>query len=333
MFNKYSMSKTTIQSLCLSGGGVYLIKQLGIIQILEKNNIWKLENIKSIFATSSGVWLSILILLKIDWDIINDYIIKRPWKETINMSLIQLLDIYDEKGIFDIEIINMFFEPLFLSKNISIDINLKDFFEITKIELFIYTFEINNIQIIELSHNNYPNLKLIDALYMSSCIPLLFKPFIDDSNEEDIKCYIDGGINNNYPLNNCLKYNENNQETILSIKNIFNYKIENSNKNINKKTNTIDYISIFILKILEMLNNKDERIMKNIKNEIICVSSPMTLQNFINVICDENIRNILLNEGLEIGKKYLDNIYYENDKTKINENDATLSTYGGNNEK
>jgi len=28
-----------------------------------------------------------------------------------------------------------------------------------------------------------------------------------------------------------------------------------------------------------------------------------------------------LNEGLEIGKKYLDNIYYENDKTKINENE------------
>ena len=322
MFNKYSMSKKNIQSFCLSGGGPVLIKQLGIIQILEKNNIWKLENIKSIFATSSGVWLSILILLKIDWNTINDYIIKRPWKETINMSLIQLLDIYDEKGIFDIEIINMFFEPLFLSKNISIDINLKDFFEITKIELFIYTFEITNMEIIELSHHNNPNLKLFDALYMSSCIPLLFKPCIDDSNEEDIKCYIDGGISNNYPLNNCLKYNENNEEIILSIKNIFNYEIENknSNKNINKKTNSIDYISIFILKIMEMLNNKDEK-KKYIKNEIICISNHMSLQYFINVICDENIRNILLNEGLEIGKKYLDNIYYENDKTKINENE------------
>jgi len=364
-----------INSLCFAGGGPSLIKLLGVIQVLEKNNFWKRENITSIFSTSSGAWLAIIVSLKIEWDIINDYILNRPWNNAINISPNQLLNIYTTKGLFDIEIIKVFFKPLFLSKNISLDINLKDFYILTKVDLFFYTFELNNFKLIELSYKTHPNLKVFEALYMTSCIPFLFKPYIisnnndeknndeknndeknndeknndeknnheknnheknndeknndeknnheknnheknndeknnDENNNDEkknhekiynnIKCYLDGGLQSVYPLKYCLKYNKN-KNNILSFKNIFINK-----KNIDEETNTIDFITIFLNKFIDT-NKQDEEI--KIENEIIIENTPISFNYLFDTIYSKDLRNEILNEGINIGKKYLGIIY------------------------
>jgi len=321
----------TITKICLSGGGPSLIKQLGAIQVLEENNYWKIENINCIFSTSAGAWLSIILCLKIDWETINNYIVKRPWEQSINMSIVQLYNIYNDKGIFDIEIIYIFFKPLFLSKNIQLDINLEDFYSLTNIELFFYTFEINNFKLIEISHNTQPKLKLLEALYMTSCIPLLFKPYIIKDENKEIKCYIDGGISLNYPLEYCLNKSKNKNE-ILSFKNIFNNDKE-EDKIICEKTNTVDYIIIFLNKLIKLLHtnkeeqkedmnmnkedmNKEEEQKEDMNKEdmnkeeetiteIICNNNHITLQYLLEVIQSETLRNELLNDGFHIGKQFL----------------------------
>jgi len=334
-----------INSLCFAGGGPSLIKLLGVIQVLEKNNFWKRENITSIFSTSSGSWLAIIVSLQIEWDIINDYILNRPWNNAINISPNQLLNIYTTKGLFDIEIIKVFFKPLFLSKNISLDINLKDFYILTKVDIFFYTFELNNFNLIELSYKTHPNLKVFEALYMTSCIPFLFKPYIisnnndeknndeknndennnDENNNDEknndeknndeknndeknndekiynnVKCYLDGGLQSDYPLKYCLKYNKN-TNNILSFKNIFINK-----KNIDEQTNTIDFITIFLNKFIDT-NKQDEEI--KIENEIIIENTPISFNYLFDTIYSKDLRNEILNEGINIGKKYLGIIY------------------------
>jgi len=370
-----------ITSLCFAGGGPSLIKLLGVIQVLEKNNFWKRENITSIFSTSSGSWLAIIVSLKIEWDTINDYILNRPWNNAININPNQLLNIYTTKGLFDIEIIKTFFKPLFLSKNISLDINLKDFYILTKIDLFFYTLELNNFKLIELSHKTYPNLEVFEALYMTSCIPFLFKPYIisnniceknnneknnnekendemendktnnnetkndeidnyetnnykknnykknnyetnndktnndetkndetknDEINNEkinnNIKCFLDGGLKSSYPLKYCLKYNKN-TNNILSIKNIFINK-----KNIDEEKNTIDFITIFINKFINKEEEEEEGEIK-IKNEIIVENIPLSFNYLFNIIYSKDLRNEMLDEGINIGKKYLTILY------------------------
>jgi len=365
-----------ITSLCFAGGGPSLIKLLGVIQVLEKNNFWKRENITSIFSTSSGSWLAIIVSLQIEWDIINDYILNRPWNNAINITPNQLLNIYTTKGLFDIEIIKIFFKPLFLSKNISLDINLKDFYILTKIDMFFYTFELNNFKLIELSYKTHPNLKVFEALYMTSCVPFLFKPYIisnnydekkndekkndennndennkdekkndennndekkndekkndennnDENNKDEkkndennndekkndekkndekiynnIKCYLDGGLKSNYPLEYCLKYNKN-TNNILSFKNIFINK-----KNIDEETNTIDFLTIFLNKFIDI--NKQEQGEIKIKNEIIIENTPVSFNYLFNIIYSKDLRNEMLNEGIEIGKKYITILY------------------------
>jgi len=330
-----------ITSLCFAGGGPSLIKLLGVIQVLEKNNFWKRENITSIFSTSSGSWLAIIICLQIEWDIINDYILNRPWDNAINITPNQILNIYTTKGLFDIEIIKIFFKPLFLSKNISLDINLKDFYFLTKIDIFFYTLELNNFKLIELSHKTHPNLKVFEALYMTSCIPFLFKPYIISNNNDEknndeknndeknndeknndeknnneknndeknndekinnnIKCYLDGGLKSNYPLKYCLQYNKN-KNNILSIKNIFINKT-----NIDEETNTIDFLTIFLNKFID-INKQDEGEIK-IENEIVVENTRISFNYLFNIIYSKDTRNEIFNEGIEIGKKYLTILY------------------------
>ena len=76
----------TIKHLVISGGGPSMIQTLGVIQHLEDQAFICLKNIESIYGTSSGAIVGVLISLGYDWETINDYIIKRPWQDVFNIS-------------------------------------------------------------------------------------------------------------------------------------------------------------------------------------------------------------------------------------------------------
>ena len=75
---------------------------------------------------------------------------------------------------------------LLLVKNLNENITLREFYDETKIELIMLTVNLNNIlpEKIKLSYKTHPELQLYKALYMSSCIPFVFKPVIDNN-----KCF------------------------------------------------------------------------------------------------------------------------------------------------
>ena len=54
----------TIKNLVISGGGPIMVQVLGAIQHLEKNNFVDLKNIETIYGTSAGAIVGILICLK-----------------------------------------------------------------------------------------------------------------------------------------------------------------------------------------------------------------------------------------------------------------------------
>ena len=66
----------TIKNLVISGGGPIMIQVLGAIQHLETNEFLDIKNIETIYGTSAGAIVGILLCLKFDWETINDYIIK-----------------------------------------------------------------------------------------------------------------------------------------------------------------------------------------------------------------------------------------------------------------
>lgn len=87
----------TIKHLVISGGGPSGLQTISAIQELEENNFLDTKNIESIYGTSAGAIIAVIIALKYDWETINDYIIKRPWKDVFQIKVENILESYTKK--------------------------------------------------------------------------------------------------------------------------------------------------------------------------------------------------------------------------------------------
>ena len=282
----------TIKHIVISGGGPLGFQFLGVLQKLEKENYWKIENIESIYGTSAGSIIGTFICLKYDWETLNKYIIERPWHESIKINPNQIFNFYDKKGIFDNDFFKIIFKPLLEAKDLSLNITLKEFYNFSNIDFHIFTFNLNKFETIDLSHSTHPDLKLLDALHMSCAIPCLFMPFI----ENDL-CYIDGGVKHNYPINYCLKEHPNKEE-ILAIK--YSYKTDDGKPMkamVNPDSSLFDFISVFTINAMNYIRETIEN--GDIDNKIICNIdfNLFNLDLLMEILSNLEIRKKLLEAG------------------------------------
>ena len=283
----------TIKHLIISGGGPIMIQVLGAIQHLEQNNFINMNNIESIYGTSAGAIVGILICLKFDWETINDYIIKRPWKDVFPIKVQNIFDAYTKKGIFDIKTIEKCFKPLLDAKDIPMDINLEDFYKLSNIELHLFSFEINLYKVEDISYLTHPKLSLMTAIHMSSALPVLVTPVcIDD------KCYIDGGMSSNYPLSYCIESGKISDE-ILGFKNKYGEKRDN----INMESTLLDFLLSFLFKAVFSVNTESTQ--PNIKYELICDAEYLTFNVLRNALSNIEIRRDLFSNGTDSAIKFL----------------------------
>jgi predicted acylesterase/phospholipase RssA len=286
----------SIKHLVISGGGPILIQMIAALQELENNQYIDLTKIETIYGTSAGAMIGVMLCLKFDWETINDYIIKRPWQEVFSIKVQNILDAYSKKGIYDISIIEKCFKPLFDAKNLPLDITLEDLYKYSNIELHFFTFEINEYKIEDISYLTHPKLSVFIALQMTCGIPVLFIPVcIED------KCYIDGGVISNYPLNYCINAGKSPDE-ILGFKSIY----SNKKVNILKDTTLIDFLLRFLYKAV-FCNSLDNN-QKEIKNEITFEAKYLTIDVLTNVFSNIDVRKDLFNKGIEKSKEYLENL-------------------------
>lgn len=285
------------ENIVISGGGHTIFQYVGVMHYCLKNNIIDKEKIKSIYSTSAGSIIAILLSLITDWDICSKYFIERPWMNLFNIEpLDSLYSLYKNKGIFDITQFTSIFKPFFNSQNINIDITLSEFYSLTNIEIYFYSLEIQTFEIKEISYKNSPDMKLIDASYISSALPILFSPYY----KEDL-CYIDGGIFKNYPIYDCLNRVDD-KSTVLGIRKIMSDEIKNNN---NSDCNAFEYIFHIIYQLVKKIknNNLDDEYKdtKEIK-EIKCNSTRMSYNEIIKILKCKDEREKLYNEGYNYAK-------------------------------
>lgn len=283
---------TTIKYAVMAGGGHTFFSTLGAIQELEKEDIWNIENIKNIYATSAGAAVSVICCLKFDnWEIVNDYFIKRPWHDAFPIHIGRILDAYSKRGIFDKSFIYTVFKPLFLAKDIPLDITMQQFYEFSNIELHFYSVEIYEFETIDISHKTHPNLELLTAVYMTSAIPVMFSPCTLDD-----KCYVDGGLITNYPLKYCIDHVSSQEhaslDEIISFKN--SYEREENHK-ITETSTIVDFIICFIHKILGSVSTTAKQ--QKIKNEIVHHTTKVSLSYSKDVVYSQEVREELLEKG------------------------------------
>lgn len=289
----------TIKHLILSGGGTVGINYMGILQHLEENNFWKIDNIKSIYSTSVGAFISIILSLRYDWETISTYLIDRPWQDVFTITGKQIFEAYYKKGVYDKKIIDIIFKPLLEAKDLSLNVTLKEFYEYSKIDLYFYSFELNSFKTIEISHKTHPDLSLLTAAHMSCAIPGLFMPVITNNS-----CYIDGGFIDNYPLNYCLQQNIPPDE-ILGLNYVIFTNAQMNERSINKDSTMLDFILDFSIKAMHHIANS--AISPSIPYEIVYKfdESPVSFNFTTKVIQSRELRKSLYEDGIQYAKEFL----------------------------
>jgi predicted acylesterase/phospholipase RssA len=274
---------------------------MGIIQQLEKNKIFDRTNIESIYGTSSGAIVGLFICLGYEWDVINKFMIERPWENLYYIGTEQIYNGFKQCGFYNRDILVKSYKSLFEAKDISIDVTMKELYELTNIDYHLISYEVNNLQMEDISHETYPDIKVIDAIHMTSCLPVFFTPvFIEN------KCFIDGGIALNYPLNLCVnKYK--NLEEMLGIKHEY---TSDENKNITTETGIFEYFLNIFYKLVKNISKQYHNINEqfNIKHEIVCYEKYMTLNSIITSIKKSEKRKELLENGIQIVNQYCEHL-------------------------
>lgn len=284
----------TIKHLVISGGGPTGIKALGALKYLHEQSYWNINDIQSIYATSAGALIAVLIMLKFDMDTISNYILNRPWHEAYPINISQFFDIYKNKGLYN-KVTEIFFKPFFESKDLSLTMTMKELFEYTKIDLHVFSLEINKFIIEDISWKTHPELNVFTAIHMSIALPIIISPVcIND------KCYIDGGIISNYPLEYCLK-----QDPSPNINEILGLRKAHLDENIqiNTESTILDFLIHFINKL--MLQVSTETTQTSIPNEVIYPSYNVSLKMLSDGLFSASIRAELLNNGIESAKELL----------------------------
>lgn len=200
-----------IEHIVFSGGALSGIYEYGALAKLYEEQFWKYDQVKSVYGTSVGALLCVFFCLKEDFDSFTHYLIHRPWDKVLHVSPESILNLYENRGLFDVSLLKVLFNYWFQHKKWSVDITLKELYEKTQVDVFIYTVRVSNLEVIELSHYSHPNLQVYTALAMSCGIPLFFQPIWYEND-----FYIDGGLKCNYPIQYCLKRVHNN-ESILGL--------------------------------------------------------------------------------------------------------------------
>jgi len=288
------MFMSTIKHLVIAGGGQTLMQSLGAICYLDQQKFLSLNQIESIYGTSAGAILAAMLALKFEWDTLNDFILKRPWHKTFPISIHQCLEAYSKKGFFDETAFRKVFKPLFDAKDISLDITLKEFYELTHVNLHIFTFEVMTFEKVELSHVSYPDLSLIKALHMSSALPIVFDPVFMDG-----KCYIDGGLNCNYPLEDCLNKGVNEDEVV----GFCNEYKKDEKSQIDEDSNIINFIVSFFFKMVGAFST-DKR-QKKIANEVRYEADAINVDILMDALYSFESRQLLFKSGEDAAKQFL----------------------------
>ena len=290
-----------IKHLVLSGGGPTGLLTYGAASYLAKKGFWHLKDIESIYGCSVGAYMGVVFSLGYEIEWLDDYFIKRPWEKLVASSAINLVDVYEEKGLMNAQFITDSILPLLRGKDISEHITLAELYALNHIDIHLYATNINAVILekVDLSHRTHPNLGLIKALRMTMAFPLLLQPIFYEGG-----CYIDGGLLNNFPLNDCIHRVQCEPDEILAFKNILTTEKEKELESISEKSSLLDFLLMVMKKTQATLDS--ERNQKKIKHTVQCLIEDLTsFAKWAEALSCEPLRKKLVEKGYKQAELFL----------------------------
>jgi len=306
-----------------------------VLRTLNIKGVWDIKDIKSIYGSSIGSYIAIILALRYEWEVMDDYLIKRPWEKVFASSssssssidlndhlhlsgtsiadaknkLGHIFQLYNTHGLYGLKEFTETLRPALQGKDMTTKITFQEFYDKTGIEIHFMVTEMNKFQVIDFSYKTHPNQSLVEACYMSCTYPFGFAPIYRDGC-----CYLDGGIVNDYPLNECIRDQKCGLGEILGVKVLW----EKKPANLTEKSSLLQFIYTFFNQINS--NFYKNRETKPIPNEVVCVSKVFSIKEWMNWVKDENYRRELVLRGETFANVFLS--YRRNFKDSVMNDEA-----------
>ena len=262
--------------LLLSGGGIKGIASISALEKLKEENY--LDNIEKIIGSSIGSLIGLLLSLGYSPYAIKLLMIKIKYNELQSYNVKNFITNYGfDDGNKFIKLIN----AIFNYKNVDTNINFEDFSKISKYHLTIIGTNINLGIPVRFNVDNYPKMKVIDALRISTGFPLIFTPIKINNHY-----FADGGIVCPIECNGLTKKEINESIAIIIHKGFTEYNTDSLDK----------YIVALLSSLLDSLM---ETLITRLKYKII-INLPVFSM-------DLNISEKQKEEMVNIGKKEAEN--------------------------
>jgi len=171
-----------IDHLVISSAGPNGLIQLGILHQLVLSSMLDLSTITCIYGSSAGSILGMLIVLGAPLQEVVDYFVQRPLGRIFQLN-------GTDTGLISSSCFEDMLTPFFNAYDVPLNITLKELYDRTHIDLHIFTTAVTPMCSVDLNHETFPDLQVIQAVTMSCAIPFLFTPI--QYKEE---YYIDGGV-------------------------------------------------------------------------------------------------------------------------------------------
>ena len=185
--------KKILKNIVLGGGGVRGLAYIGLLKLLEQNNL--LENINVVVGSSAGSLMATSICLGYKSQELIDYLMPLSLGKFINITAKSILEFTKDYGLDGGEKLELFIKGAISYKGFSEHITLKQLYDITKKHLIITASCIKNKQCIYLDYETFPDMPVWLACRASCSLPILYKPITYQNY-----LLIDGGITDNIPL-------------------------------------------------------------------------------------------------------------------------------------
>lgn len=306
-----------IKYITLPSGGFNLIKYLGVMEPFYKNNTIDFDTVESYYGISAGGILASVLCLNMEFETIVKYFVERTWHKTYNVNKINVINYFNEKGIFNKTHFIKLIEPLFKACGYDLTtLTMKEFYDKTNKKLTVFAVNASTYTLEPFNYILTPDILLLDALYFTSCIPGIFKP-----EEYNGICYLDGGLSSKTPIDYCIEVDGVDKNEVFAIDCYWDFY---TTAPISKDDDFVSFLYSIMLKMyvnnISKISNMDAPYLIHMKT---IQYSDKSLDGIFN---SKETRHAIYLDGIKQGEAFMETLFKDKDKVIDKNIDKNIDT-------
>ena len=203
------LEKTEIQYLIFEGAGIRGVSYVGVLNELEAHTA--LDQMEGVGGTSAGAITAMLIAAGYTSTELEEVLFDldlQKFNDGQYFFVGGISRMKNQYGWYKTDELENTLKSYLSRKQINPDISLMDFKQATGMELRVCATDLIHQQGVVISADSYPNMRVVDAVLASLCIPYYFHPIAVDNEGKRVDprsdcldaLYVDGGVLMNFPL-------------------------------------------------------------------------------------------------------------------------------------